>query len=371
MAQFLLVKSEKKIQANPGSIFSKATGIRGFEPRKKPKLYAKPVVMRKSSFLRKILSMETREGDDKAEPEQPKQGESPSEKREFTAESLESRILYSAAPMDADPGDPSVADVLIVELDQPTGDSFQSFSLTPGKAPIAPAETEVTSSPIETLSSFDDLSPKEITHLAETTVDYWKGDKDLNESQVEAIEALETAVTHFDGLVSESGAGLVVDLGEDGSGTYFDEGLLSTDFDFADLDGAGLSEASQFGSGVIAELIEEVAHPDSLKMMIEDLVADRTFDVADEQIPITYDTLDELIAASVPRDAEPATDVSSIPDYSFVNLESSYPVAGGGYEFSLDLDDVSGGKFIEATELQEVVHRNLSTLVSADSGDLG
>lgn len=331
--------------------------------------------MRKSSFLRKILSMETREGDNKAENKADNKAErepsredgSPTGKREFTAESLESRILYSAAPMDADPGDPSVADVLIMEMDQPTGDSFQSFSLAPGKAPVAPEETEVTSSPIETLSSFDDLSPKEITLLAETTVDYWKGDKELNDSQVEAIEALETAVTHFDGLVSDSGAGLVVDLGEDGSGTYFDEGLLSTDFDFADLDGAGLSEASQFGPGVLAELIEEVAHPDSLRMMIEDLIAARTFDVADEQIPITYDTLDELIAASVPRAAESATD----PGFSFVNLEGSYPDPEGSYEFSLDLDDVGGGKFIEATELQETVHRNLSTVVSEDSEELG
>jgi hypothetical protein len=323
--------------------------------------------MRKSSFLRKILSMETRDGDDEAEPEQPNEGKSPTGEREFTAESLESRILFSAAPMDADPGDPSVADVMIVELDQPTGDSFQSFSLTPGRPPVAPTETEVTSSPIETLSSFDELSLREITHLAETTVDYWKGDKNLNDSQVEAIEALETAVTHFDGLVSDSGAGLVVNLGEDGSGTYFDEGLLSTDFDFADLDGAGLSEASQFGPGVLAELIEEVAHPDSLRMMIEDLIAARTFDVADEQIPITYDTLDELVAASVPRGTQPSADRAPDLGYSFVNLEGSYADSEGSYEFSLDLDDVSDGKFIEATELQEIVHRNLSTMVSRDS----
>lgn len=229
--------------------------------------------------------------------------------RPLVAESLESRILYSGSPIGAELPDVSIEDSQTL-ADEVAQERFLPVDQDYDGSQVAASNLEFDDAETALLTSFDNLTPREIARLAETTVDCWKGAKDLSPEQSEAIEALEVAITHFDGLESDSGSGLQVELSEDGGGTYYDLGLLSDDFDFGDLESSGMAEIGYEADGaqIINELIEEVAQPEPLQRMIEDLVAVRTVEIEGDQIPITYDTLDQLIEAAEHRSDSVATD---------------------------------------------------------------
>ena len=90
------------------------------------------------------------------------QGEKPSESREFVAEQLEARILYSAAPVDV-----PVEQAPQEAVEEVSDGGFEAIEDFGGAAPEVSEMTEAPGGEMVTLTSLDNLSAEEIETLAD------------------------------------------------------------------------------------------------------------------------------------------------------------------------------------------------------------
>ncbi|MDF1811863.1 MAG: choice-of-anchor Q domain-containing protein, partial [Verrucomicrobiales bacterium] len=203
--------------------------------------------MKKRSLLDKILPQNKSEKEDT--------------QREYIAEQLESRILYSGAPA---PAEVPVQEVVQDSSGESPGfEGVESFT-GPDHPVIADQSASETLNEIVTLTSLDNLSADEIDYLANAAVERWKA-ADLSAEQLEALEAIEISILDIEGLAiaETNGYDIELDLNANGSGWFIDSTpFLDEEFDYAesstvfrDTDGD-----AQHGIDLLTVMMHEMGH---------------------------------------------------------------------------------------------------------------
>lgn len=291
-----------------------------------------------------------------------KSGET-SETREFVAESLEPRILFSGAPVDAEIPDISVSEA---EESQQQFESLGDF----GSGVVESAENleEEGSSEVVVLANLNHLSPAEIEDLAKDAVDYWKNKGDLTDDQRSALNSLEVSLVD---IVSLAEGGYEFELSSD------DEGVFSDSVTFGESTSIYPESNEQFGVDLIIDLLQEVGDPKILDQLAGGLIAARTIEVGNEDQPVTYSTLD-LIAEAAEHawvrsglTADQLAALESI-DYQIVELEGAALGYAEGSTVFIDDDGAGRGWYYDSTpyELSETGFDGID-LVSVLSHEIG
>ncbi|MDF1813032.1 MAG: Ig-like domain-containing protein [Verrucomicrobiales bacterium] len=294
--------------------------------------------MKNRSFLDRILSRN-------------KAPEASVEPRQYVAEQLEARILFSGAPVDAAPVEEAPQEtagtVLVTnsrfESVDDFGESAQFVLATELDDNDLQSEDQIVS-----LISFDNLSEEEIEQLAQTAVEYWKG-KDLTEEQTDLLEALEVSLVDLDAFED-----MIAPDDSDPEQWIVEENVLGDDVEFADLSSLFIPETLVQGLDLIIGLLEEMNDPIGLQELAEAQVAKRTTEVA--QMPLTTSTLDELAEAAEERwiqsglTAEQIAALNSI-QYRIVDLEGSDLGYAEGTVITIDIDAAGRQWFVDSTPL--------------------
>ncbi|MDF1751216.1 MAG: PKD domain-containing protein [Verrucomicrobiales bacterium] len=219
--------------------------------------------MKKKSLLRKILSKTTnKKGVD----------DTPMVPRQYMAEPLEARILYSGAPVDVDMGDeaaqaaPASESAVVAEQ----FDSIQEFGDTEVLAPQAESgesDQEVL------LSSFENLTDDEIQKLTDAAIERWKN-SGLTEEQVEVLEIIEVSVIEIEGLALGYAEGTNIYLDSDafGQGWWVDSTPLD-DVEFY-MDEEGIMSALDSAASNRMDLLTVMMHEMGHVIGLEDLYSE-------------------------------------------------------------------------------------------------
>ncbi|MDF1816297.1 MAG: right-handed parallel beta-helix repeat-containing protein, partial [Verrucomicrobiales bacterium] len=203
--------------------------------------------MKKKSLLSRLLS------------KTPGAGEESSEKREFVAEQLEARILYSAAPVEVEA--PQVDQEVVVD-DNSSADFESADSFAEGEIPAV--NSSASSGELVTLTSFDHLSSQEIESLANAAVERWK-EADLTAEQIEALEAIEISMVDMEGfaLGETEGTEIFLDWNAAGRDWFIDETPFDDDeFEFAESSTAfrDTDGDAQYGIDMLTVMMHEMGH---------------------------------------------------------------------------------------------------------------
>ncbi len=199
--------------------------------------------------------------------------------RHFLAEQLESRVLYSAAPLEV--GDADQVSEVYIEADGGGFDSIEAFSgvaspdITYGDevANVGPASGEVTE-PVEwvSLANFDTLSQQELQTLVDAAAQRW-ADSGLSAAQLEALQQVEYEIVDLSGnlLGQADGSKITIDLDAAGQGWYVD-GTPFLDEEFGIVQSSTAmraEEPTQYGYDLLSVLMHEQGHV----LGLEDLYA--------------------------------------------------------------------------------------------------
>ncbi|MDF1754557.1 MAG: autotransporter-associated beta strand repeat-containing protein, partial [Verrucomicrobiales bacterium] len=264
--------------------------------------------------------------------------------REYVAEALESRILYSGAPVDAAIPEAPVSEESTSVAG--TGHSFESIDEFGQQAPTSSMDQVADESQdVAILTSFNNLSSEELQSLAQRAIDYWGGDADLSESQKEALEALEVALVD---IVSLSEAGYGYDVWSDGEGASFDSD------NFAESTSIYPGEVERYGMDLIVDLLQEVGDPVTLEQFAGNQIAARTTEVARGGQPVIYSSLDLMAVAAEQHwinsglTADQVAALESI-EYHIVELDGTALGYAEGSNIYIDDDAAGLGWFIDST----------------------
>ncbi len=168
--------------------------------------------MKKKSFLKKLL--------DGSKSEEKTQ-------REYVAEQLESRILYSGAPVEGEmPDAAQEAPAVIDEGGQNSFSSIEEFGS--GQALQTEEAADELGSVI--LTSYQNLTPEEIESLTGSAVEELQG-ASLSNEQLEALDAIEISMVDIEALSLGLNEGYTIelDLNENGAGWFVDEASFPKD----------------------------------------------------------------------------------------------------------------------------------------------
>lgn len=179
--------------------------------------------------------------------------------RQFIAEALEARVLFSGAPVDA---------VAVESPDSVKGDGsveFQSLdSLGRQDVAIPAAQTEVRSQQSVILSSLDNLTSDEIAKLADAAATRWQ-DAGLTAEQEALLEDIEISIVDLESnsIGAADGTTVYLDWNAAGKDWFIDETpFQDEEFEFAvsstvlrDLDGE-----AQYGVDLVSVLVHEMGH---------------------------------------------------------------------------------------------------------------
>ncbi|MDF1754813.1 MAG: autotransporter-associated beta strand repeat-containing protein [Verrucomicrobiales bacterium] len=293
--------------------------------------------------------------------------ESSSDSREYIAEALEPRILFSGAPIDTPVADVPTDDVSTqTEVTADFGDieDFGTQSL-----PEVDIEETGSNSDHVILSNFDNLTAEEIKHLARITLDYWK-DADLDEKQLEVITALESSLVDIISLADPSGNEFTFD--SDRAGFYADDNLLDSDYDFGQSLTTTPQEMEQYGIEMITSLLLELGEPITF-----DRIETCYQITGPASPPFTYTTLDLIADAaehawiSSGLNEEQRTALDSI-QYHIAELDGATLGYAEGSNIYIDDDAAGFGWFIDQTpyDLSETDFYGID-LVSVMSHEIG
>ena len=253
--------------------------------------------MKNKSLLGQILSKFSEDGDSP-----------PATSREYIAEALEARILYSAAPVEMPETVVAEEAPANVEGENQGGfESIDSFASAAGDQPAAASESTATATaPGEglTLSTLDDLSPEEIEMLATAAIERWK-ESGLTEEQLEVLEAIEISVIDIDGLALGYADGTDIFLDEDaaGLGWWVDSTPLDDVEFFADEDGLmkAIDEAARSRMDLLTVLVHEMGHVIGLEDVYDN---NRTVMYGSAQAGVRLLPTDGLAVDAVPGSVE-------------------------------------------------------------------
>ncbi|MDF1811584.1 MAG: Ig-like domain-containing protein, partial [Verrucomicrobiales bacterium] len=159
--------------------------------------------MKKRSLLDKLLARKTRDQD---------------ESREYVAEQLEARILYSAAPVDAAPDESAhVANADVKEV------NFKEIDDFGGAAEVVEQASDSSLNEYVTLTSFDNLTDEELATLADAAVQKWI-DSGISDEQLAALQSIEYDIVDLDAdyLGATEGYEIEIDINAAGEGWFVD-----------------------------------------------------------------------------------------------------------------------------------------------------
>ncbi|MDF1754815.1 MAG: autotransporter-associated beta strand repeat-containing protein [Verrucomicrobiales bacterium] len=264
--------------------------------------------------------------------------------REFVAEALEARILYSGAPVDVPVADQTSTSEVAPSGDEHSSTSFGSIEgLGSEEIPVSSEHTLLETSEQVVLTSFDNLNADEIKDLARQAVEYWSN-AGLDESQLEEVYALEASLID------------IVSLSEPGNFEY--EWSDSGTYDYGQTTSTIPDDSEQYGIELITDLLREIGDPLTLERLANEQIAARTIEVTSQQL--TFSTLDLVadaaeyawIQSGLTQDQIAA--LGSI-EYHIADLDGSTLGYAEGSHIYIDDDAAGLGWFIDSTpyELSE------------------
>lgn len=183
--------------------------------------------------------------------------------REYVAEVLEQRVLFSAAPVDM----PDQVETISTDAKNDSGgESFDSLNslLSSGNVAIPSGETEISANDSVILSSLDNLTAGELEKLADAAVARWK-DAGISDEQAAFLDDIRIEVVDLTGssLGAAEGTTIYLDWNAAGYDWFIDETPFEDEeFEFAqsttvfrDLDGP-----ARYGIDLITVLSHEMGH---------------------------------------------------------------------------------------------------------------
>ncbi|MDF1754814.1 MAG: autotransporter-associated beta strand repeat-containing protein [Verrucomicrobiales bacterium] len=260
-----------------------------------------------------------------------------SESREYVAESLEARILYSGAPMDTAVPDTS-GDTTAESQSSTRFSSIDDFE-SAGESAI-PKRMSSESSEEVILSNFENLSPLEITELAQVAIEQWKS-TDLSEHQFEVINQLEASLVEIESL--------------SGPANWESDQQSSGTFDYGRTTSIIPEPSVQHGVELISDLLQEISDPITLERLAIEQIASRTVAT---NLPLTYNTLDFIADAaertwtSTGLTADQIAALGSI-EYHIADLDGARLGYAEGSHIYIDRDAAGLGWFIDSTPDQD------------------
>ncbi|MDF1813217.1 MAG: autotransporter-associated beta strand repeat-containing protein, partial [Verrucomicrobiales bacterium] len=192
-----------------------------------------------------------------------KQKASTTENREYFAEALEPRILYSGAPVGEMPDAP-VQEVSVSNDD--AGVNRFAGAEEFGSQEILHSHNDFEDDPNfqVILTSFENLSEEEIQNITDAAVQRWS-QTELTDAQRETLEAIEISVVDIEGLAlgTTEGTHIYLDWNAAGSDWFIDETPFDDEeFEFAvsstvfrDTDGE-----AQYGMDLLSVMMHEMGH---------------------------------------------------------------------------------------------------------------
>ncbi|MDF1751242.1 MAG: Ig-like domain-containing protein [Verrucomicrobiales bacterium] len=138
--------------------------------------------------------------------------------REYIAEQLEARILYSAVP--ADPGPDQAAQESVVST--PASD-FEGVEDFVGFEDIAVSDAQFEVNDLVVLTSFENLTAEELATLAEVAIERWEASC-LDDTQLEALRSIDYRIVDLDyGYLGQTeGYEILIDINASGEGWFVD-----------------------------------------------------------------------------------------------------------------------------------------------------
>lgn len=200
--------------------------------------------MQKSSLLKKIFSR----GQTSPEVMTNRQ----KVEREYVAEALEPRVLYSGAPLEA----PVEATGDAAENSPSEG--FESVGEF-GSAAVLPEEKAETGASV-VLTSFDNLTGDEISFLNSAAIEHWKS-SGLSDEQLAALESVEISVLDLDGAVLgyAEGSHIFIDSDAAGRGWFVDATPFENE-EFTMLEDGSMEAVTGLGASNRIDLLSVLQH---------------------------------------------------------------------------------------------------------------
>lgn len=219
--------------------------------------------------------------------------QAPSVERQYVAEALEARILYSGSPADlpqADTSDATSENTTVVR-DNHQFDSIDSIS-SDGVA-VPSGHTDIWANESVILSSLSNLTEVELEKLADAAVARWAA-SGLSDEQLAALEDIEISIVDLEGnyVGAAEGFSIYLDWNAAGQDWFIDE----TPFDDAEFEYAESSTVlrdqdgpAQFGVDVISVMAHEMGHVLGLEDIYESTRSGNlmysTFDEGERRLP--------------------------------------------------------------------------------------
>lgn len=234
--------------------------------------------MKKKSLLSKLFSRNRSQSEQEASQKNFSGSSSPGIGREYIAEQLEARILYSAAPVEADLPEPPAQEAPQESSSVDPGE-FGSIDGFAALGEIPAADSDIADQ-LVTLTSYNNLSEEEIKTLTSAAIDRWK-ETGLSQEQLEVLEAIEMSVVDIDGLALGYAEDSHIFLDDDAAGYgWFVDSTPLDDFEFfADEDGilTALDEAAANRVDLLTVMIHEMGHVLGLEDIEKHHQSDITF----------------------------------------------------------------------------------------------
>lgn len=289
--------------------------------------------------------------------------EETSKNREYIAEALEPRILYSGAPVDAGMPDEAPQEVREGDDAQQHFDSIEDI----GSQSLPPIDVEAGNEASESviLTNFDNLSPGEIENLAKIAVESWNGE-DLDEKQAEIVRAIEVSLVDIAALAEPTGFDYEFGIGDDG---FF----VADDFDFGESYSVDALTARQSGLELISDLLTEIGDPIYLEDLAASQIAQRTVDVQSDTVTTsTLEAISEAAEQAWIRSGLNADQLAALESIEFhiVDLDGRGLGYAEGSHIYIDDDAAGRGWYQDLTPYDnlEFVENEDGILVAVDSG---
>lgn len=294
------------------------------------------------------------------------------ESREFVAEQLESRVLYSAAPVDV-PEQASVEEG--TGAGENPGDQFGSIDHF--EAPLDTESTSTIANESVTLTSLDNLTDDELAELADAAEQRWIA-SGLSDEQVAALDSIAYSIVDLEADIIglADGYEIVIDLDAAGEGWFID----TTPFDDSEFTAQkswttlrATEGDAVYGIDLLSVLMHEQGHVLGLEDIYESANSDSImygYFEEGERRTVTLDQAGDATPLSLEGPQYAVT--SAVTTYNLSYTQSDPTTGGGVITADIDISDLGGSGVVTFTGNLPLAYVNQKDDIAANlDGDSG